>query len=120
MVYSSNIFAIIGLRALYTLRGSAVDFVNIPKTRRLRRFSFHRVEDDRRVLRLPPVDRFLALCRQVVVGARCAGLLCGAAAEKRKDDKDDGMLQYPHGEPPSPLYQQGHRNGSARSDLIVA
>ena len=31
----------------------------------------------------------------------------------------DGMLQYPHGfEPPSPLYQRGHRNGySARDDL---
>ena len=31
-----------------------------------------------------------------------------------------GMLQYPHGfEPPSPLYQRGHRNDARRATVVA-
>ena len=120
VVYSSNIFAIIGLRALYTLVARAVDSLTYLK---------HAVCAVLVFIALKMIGEYFeyhlstgfSLC---VVGSLLAlGVLVSCVVrprKKRKDDKDiDGLHQYPHGfEPPSPLYQRGHRNGySVRDDL---
>lgn len=122
VVYSSNIFAIIGLRALYTLVARAVDSLAYLK---------HAVCAVLVFIALKMIGEYFEYhvstgLSLVVVGSLLAlGVLVSCVArprKKRKDDKDD-FRQYPHAfEPPSPmndlLKQRGNRNGySARDDL---
>ena len=120
VVYSSNIFAIIGLRALYTLVARAVDSLTYLK---------HAVCAVLVFIALKMIGEYFdyhlstgfSLC---VVGSLLAlGVLVSCVVrprKKRKDDKDDGMLQYPHGfEPPSPLYQRGHRGASVSKRATI-
>ena len=122
VVYSSNIFAIIGLRALYTLVARAVDSLAYLK---------HAVCAVLVFIALKMIGEYFEYhvstgVSLVVVGSLLAlGVLVSCVARPRKkckDDKDD-FRQYPHAfEPPSPmndlLKQRGNRNGySARDDL---
>lgn len=122
VVYSSNIFAIIGLRALYTLVARAVDSLAYLK---------HAVCAVLVFIALKMIGEYFEYhvstgLSLVVVGSLLAlGVLVSCVArprKKRKDDKDD-FRQYPHAfEPPSPmndlLKQRGNRNGySAPDDL---